>query len=708
MIRRIVENPNRLLSASLDNHEWSEKQRKKRENNLSELDGLDFNADVPMFTLEIFDLLGVTRISENISFEGTNLSDCEGKSIFELSQSKLEKLVLWLLEFSRDIRFIAMRESVVTSKTSVEQLKVEIEANVNHFYQQNANLTLRVHGQKHGTSKPIRNLSPGDGNYLKIEDGQLMLKLDDGEWLTFEPGQKLRIFPRPVSVDRDMFELNPKEDEFKEGKFKKKLRELYFELYEKVCDVDLNPKEKKKKIKKINMGGGFHIKLKDYGIKKVELEDGKVSLDKIFTLQFYFIMNNGEPRGIGNNNPEFPELSLTIRVKEENGAFVLLNPTLNNSLRDSINSQDMERVLKLVAENLISQESAALFKLFSVLLNLYPKSNVHLTQGFFSIEYDEKNDKYLFGTTTFDYGSLDERQGWDSKSTKTTFRNPSMLLRLVYEKLHITQDRELDSSDRLMLAQLGIAGYLWQPPTFEQFKSMLPNIESKLEGVVSVSEALDIITKELKGNLEDFYTHINRSSADDDAAIAQANAVIVVRKETEKIIKSLLGEKQYKNNSASSLFGRLMWVLVGRSIKLKKARGHDNVYEYQGNDGAKAILLNQGDHQIGFLVKDGKIVNLENILVEKEKDDEANKTLGKGRIGRFFKEITRVFGENKDNLGEILKGMVKVVKEKEHRKNKRINRGNASSRFKEIRKIVHSNFDLEIPKAMMRYVLGLD
>ncbi|MBP7740785.1 hypothetical protein KA089_01215 [Candidatus Woesebacteria bacterium] len=177
--------------------------RPEYDSDLSKLD-----KHIPLATIELLLSLGLDRIPEGVSFAGTNLSGCEGKSIFELAQPDLEKLVLWTAGFSRNESYTATKIVKVPENYNLDFVADEITKNVELFLAQNCNTGIRVHNKKTNgsTTKPLGWVTVNNPSaYLRKENNILQLKLVDGTWYDIKASDEIKLFSSPDSIKADVF-----------------------------------------------------------------------------------------------------------------------------------------------------------------------------------------------------------------------------------------------------------------------------------------------------------------------------------------------------------------------------------------------------------------------------------------------------------------------------------------------------------------------
>lgn len=543
--------------------------RSEHYSSLSKLDN-----HIPLATIELLISLGLDRIPDGVSFAGTNLTGCEGKSIFELPQPDLEKLVLWAAGFTRNEKYTATKIVNVPENYDLSLVCNEITEKVESFLAQNCNTGIRIHNKKSNgsTTKPLGWVTiKNPSAYLRKENNILQLRLVDGSWYDIKDADEIKLFSSPDSIDADVLLSSNDSDEQQK-------------------DILLE--------KNINLGGGFICSLEKY-----------YADSQIFVLQFYFIANNGNPRNIGDNNPYYPEEKISIDVKIEDGKFFLIED-FSEKLSDVIATKNFRKILEYIAKGIIESDSEAMCQLFAMALNLYPAElGVHAIKGLYAVEKVNKKDQKLVGdvlktsSLVFDFEGLEQAELWDKNFNLANLKDPSPLLKLVYEKVGAKQ-RVFDPRSRLLLAQLAL-------------NDNFANLITLDENIVMVK-----IEAGLRKNLDKFLSRVEDELSEADSKTASQLA----QQETEKIIKSLFSQNQYKNNSPESIFGKLLWTMVTRKNmrKLTKtpsdhkvADGFD-LYEYQlPNSNTRALIIDQGDVKIGFLIENGALINLENLLTEK-------------------------------------------------------------------------------------------
>ncbi|MBP7740786.1 hypothetical protein KA089_01220 [Candidatus Woesebacteria bacterium] len=350
--------------------------------------------------------------------------------------------------------------------------------------------------------------------------------------------------------------------------------------------------------KNINLGGGFICTMEEYHASS-----------QTFGLEFYFIANNGNPRDIGNSLPDYPEQKVKINVKIEDGKFVLIEDS-REKFSDVIATKNFRKILEYIAKGIIESESEAMCQLFAMALNLYPAElGVHAIKGLYAVEKVNKKDLKLEGddfktsSLVFDFEGLEQAELWDKNFNLANLKDPSPLLKLVYEKVG-AKYREFGPETRLLLAQL--------------------TLNDNFSRLIALDENLVMVEIEagLRKNLDKFLSRVEGELSDADAKTASELA----EQETEKIIKSLFSQNQYKNNSPESIFGKLLWTVATRKNMRKLTRTPKDhkiaddfdLYEYQlPNSSSRALIIDQGDVKIGFLIENGVLVNLESLLTEK-------------------------------------------------------------------------------------------
>jgi len=173
--------------------------RSQHESSLSKLD-----SHTPLATIELLISLGLDRIPDGVSFAGTNLAGCEGKSIFELPQPDLEKLALWAAGFTRNERYITTKILNVPKNYDSGVVLDEITREVESFLVQNCNVGIRVHNKKTNgsTKKPLgwaRVKNPSV--YLRTKNNVLQLKLVGDGWYDIQDEDEIRILNKNILED---------------------------------------------------------------------------------------------------------------------------------------------------------------------------------------------------------------------------------------------------------------------------------------------------------------------------------------------------------------------------------------------------------------------------------------------------------------------------------------------------------------------------
>lgn len=524
--------------------------RSMHDSSLSKLD-----KNIPLATIELLISLGLDRIPDEVSFAGTNLAGCEGKSIFELPQPDLEKLVLWVVGFSRNEKYTATKIVNVPERFDSKAVFDELTKKVESFLAQNCNVSIRVHNKttNGSTTKPLGWVTVKNSfDYLRIENNILQLKLVDGTWYNIQGTDEIKLFSSPNPIEMNVW---------------------------------LSSDDEKEDLKNINLGGGFICTLEEYDAR-----------NQTFGLQFYFIANNGNPRNIGDNNPDYPEQKIRVNVRIEKGKFVLIEGR-DKKLSEVLAAKDFGKILDYLAKGIIISESEALCKLFTMALILYPELGDHAIKGFYAVEVED--DVAKESSLVFDFEGAEQAELWDKNFNLANLKKPAPLLKLVYEKIG-AKERDFDSAS-LLLAHLAI--------------------NTDLDSLFALDENQVMVEIEtgLRKNLGKFFARVENELSEVDAQAAS----IIAEFETEKIIKSLFSINQYKNDSPESIFGKLLWTTVTRKSMKKLTRTPNDhkiaddfdLYEYQlPNSNSRALIIDQGDVKIGFLIEGGSLIDLGKLI----------------------------------------------------------------------------------------------